>query len=725
MFPEQNKDTLQAIHSLFQKGEYQKSLAAIETYEKERAFLPLKEQVELKLLRVKIYDKQQKYQEMLEITDELLNNSQSINETMSLLDTLYFKAKALNRLGQTGKGLAYIKMAEKVIAKGFNAPKKEIYLRRAELLFEKGFVFEQEDELKNSLENYLQSQSLRREIEDLEGLAETNTKVAEIYQRLGDIVRALIMFKQSLEMFQSLNYEVKVAEVYNKIGEIYLWKGEYGPALENCLQSLSIAEETKSNSIKVKAFLSLSTIYSYLGEFDRALIFLNRALNLNQEQENTIDFGKTLCLLSRIRIIKGQLNDAVKNLEQARQIFAKQNYKLGLQTVERLKGILAFQLGEFEASKKYLIKDFEQLDHLKNYKEYSETLFWLIIVNLEENKIAEAKKYLQILQQNIEKKSNRLTQMESQLASALFLKRSKEPQILAKAKKILLEIINKETVDYHLTSIAYFNLIELMLKEAQNSREKQQLQEIDLFIERHFKRAQEIDSKIEIVENLWLKANALLLKYNVKEAQLLFEEGENLSEEAGLRRLGLKFTRAITIIKENLPEQPLSIANPSEETTAESEKVDKEIVKMIDKQTIAIEKMEKEEPVLLLVVYEGGVTVFSKKFSSKELIDEMFVGGFLTAIDAFMHQTFATRGSIEKIQHQEYTLLLKIENPLLFCYVYKGQSFTAVQKLNQLIQKLKNSESLWSVLTKNHGEQIDPINNEELSKLAEETFLRT
>ncbi len=724
MFPEQKPDKLTIINKLVKNGEFKKALTEVETFEKEQSSLSLRKQIELKLLKLKIFEHEEKFQEMLKLTEELLNNSQSISNSLSLLDTLFYKAKALNRLGELGKGLAYLKMAEKIIAKGLNVPKNELYFRKAAVLFEKGFVFEQEEELKSSLKNYLQSQSLRREIDDLPGLAESNTKIAELYLRLGDIVRALIIFKQSLEMFQELNDEVNIACIYNEIGKIYLWKGDYGPALENCLQSLAIAEEIPNEEVIVKALLSLSTIYSRLGEFDRAISFLNRSLSLTQEMNLTLDYGLTMCLLTNILIIKGQIAEAMDALEKAEKTFKQLEFKMGQFVVYRLKGILAYQKGDFKASRDLLMKSFAELDPQKDYKDYNETLFWLIILALEENRIAEAKSYLDSLQKNIDRKSNQITLLESQLASALILKKSNNNEILAKARRILTEIVNSETLDYHLKSIAYFNLVEVLLKESQNIRNEQLFPEINQLIAKHFQRAQEIDSKLEIVENIWLKANAALLQYNVKEAQLLFEEGENLSEETGLQRLGLKFTRAITVLKNNLPEQPLSTTLENDHALNQTEKdFESEIVKMIDKQTIKIKKIQKEEPVLLLIVYEGGVTVFSKKFSSKEMIDEMFVGGFLTAIDAFMHQTFATRGSIEKIQHQEYTLLLKIENPLLFCYVYKGQSFTAVQKLNQLIQRLKNTENLWNVLTKNHGEQINSVDKEGIGQIAEQTFL--
>ena len=154
-----------------------------------------------------------------------------------------------------------------------------------------------------------------------------------------------------------------------------------------------------------------------------------------------------------------------------------------------------------------------------------------------------------------------------------------------------------------------------------------------------------------------------------------------------------------------------------------SEPLNEDVIRLVNKRTIDLPRFEDEEPVLLIIVYEGGVTIYSKKFSQKEMIDEMFVGGFLTAIDSFMHQTFATGGSIERIKHQEYTLLLKVENPLLFCYVYKGQSFTAIQKLDNIISELKKSITIWHALVNNLGEQLSDKEKEQIEQIADNIFL--
>jgi hypothetical protein len=115
---------------------------------------------------------------------------------------------------------------------------------------------------------------------------------------------------------------------------------------------------------------------------------------------------------------------------------------------------------------------------------------------------------------------------------------------------------------------------------------------------------------------------------------------------------------------------------------------------LLRKKISVAEELPEEEPLMLLILDDGGVSLFSKNFASAEQLREQLIGGFLTAINAFMQEAFSVSGSIERIKHKEYTLLLKTLDPLLFCYVFQGQSYTAIQKLDQFVDNVQNSKQL-------------------------------
>jgi tetratricopeptide (TPR) repeat protein len=722
MFPDQS-DKFNQIKNLINEGKFDTALQEIAVIST-NAQIRTPERLKFQLLEVEIYNETGKYQQALKLSEDILNNSQKLDDSLQMLDAIIAKAVALSHLGEFGKSLAYIKLGERVLDKLKNTDPSILFIRKAILNYEKGFIFEVEEDLKNSLDSYLQSLSLRREIDDRFGLVKSNNAIARIYFKMGDIVRALLIFQQSLNIARELEDKGAEADILNNICNIYLWKGDFGPALEHCLQSFVLSEEVGDNDLIANSLFSKSLIYNHLGEFDHSLKDLERCLSIREEINDKIGISETLNALSYVLFLKGELNQATNYLNQGQEILQNLETNLGIDDILETLGMILFQRGEYDQAIEQLVRCMELREDQKSKKELVSALFWLILVNIENNSLEQAQDYLKKMQKIIEKQNNLLSNLKYRLASALILKKSNNLDILRKARNIYNEIVNGEIIDIGLYAITLFNLCELYLKQMHISNNFDDMNNLKAMIEKHFKLAEEIESHTMFAENIWLKANVSLMQQKLPEAKLLLDQAEQISNEKGLRRLGMKVSRAIGIIdshqqKPEIQPSKREIINLEQET----EELNGDVIRMIDRRSVEIPKIQAEEPVLLIIVYEGGLTVYSQKFSQKEMIDEMFVGGFLTAIDAFMHQTFATGGSIERIQHQEYTLLLKIENPLLFCYVFKGQSFTAIQKLDAVIKEIKKSSSIWQALINNLGVELGPTENELIEELANQIFL--
>lgn len=104
-------------------------------------------------------------------------------------------------------------------------------------------------------------------------------------------------------------------------------------------------------------------------------------------------------------------------------------------------------------------------------------------------------------------------------------------------------------------------------------------------------------------------------------------------------------------------------------------------------------------------------------------MQEQLVAGFLTAINALVRDAFAATGSIERIKHQEHTLLLKAVEPFLVSYVFQGPSYFALQKLDQFAEALQASTKVWQTLTEALQTRRFVANVGEVEALVTEMFL--
>ena len=116
---------------------------------------------------------------------------------------------------------------------------------------------------------------------------------------------------------------------------------------------------------------------------------------------------------------------------------------------------------------------------------------------------------------------------------------------------------------------------------------------------------------------------------------------------------------------------------------------------------------------MFLILSQNGMRLFSKQFLSESALNEQVVGDLLTAINNFVQETFETTGSIERVKHKEHTLIMRPMTPLMCCYVVKGQSYSALQKLDKFISSATVKEDLWNVLiSSNNAER--PLSSEAL-----------
>jgi len=119
---------------------------------------------------------------------------------------------------------------------------------------------------------------------------------------------------------------------------------------------------------------------------------------------------------------------------------------------------------------------------------------------------------------------------------------------------------------------------------------------------------------------------------------------------------------------------------------------------MVRKRMIAVPELSDEEPVLLLLVSEGGIPFFSESFIEEKSFESHLFGGFLSTIDYFIKEMFSE--GLDRAIFGEYTLLMKSIPPFFISYVFKGNSYYALQKVEYFIAHIQKEDDIWQNLLK-------------------------
>jgi hypothetical protein len=221
-----------------------------------------------------------------------------------------------------------------------------------------------------------------------------------------------------------------------------------------------------------------------------------------------------------------------------------------------------------------------------------------------------------------------------------------------------------------------------------------------------------------------LQAKIALINFDVKSARLFFTQAQKIAESYSMKRLAMKISHEHDDLLKQL--KLWEKLKESEAPLTERWKfagVKDQMEKMVRKRAIEIPKLSDEKPILLLIVSEGGRALFSHSFIEDKSFESHLFGGFLTTIDYFIREMFSE--GLDRAIFGEYTLLMKSIPPFFISYIFKGDSYYALQKINHFIDHIQKEASIWQKLLKSFqiNQSIHLKDIHLLESLITETFI--
>jgi hypothetical protein len=105
-----------------------------------------------------------------------------------------------------------------------------------------------------------------------------------------------------------------------------------------------------------------------------------------------------------------------------------------------------------------------------------------------------------------------------------------------------------------------------------------------------------------------------------------------------------------------------------------------------------------EDPVLLLIISEGGVPIFSYPFMEEWKRDNEMFGSFLSAFTSFSDEFFSEE--FDRAKFGQYIVLLEPLPNFSVCYLFRGQTQLALQKLTKFAARIQDTTNVWETLEK-------------------------
>ncbi|MFW9826217.1 MAG: tetratricopeptide repeat protein [Candidatus Thorarchaeota archaeon] len=510
-------------------------------------------------------------------------------------------------------------------------------------------------------------------------------------------------FKYSEQAYQEskdFKDELRLLDIYINQIEILINFKELRKAFDFITMSESllklIVKEpiTQLNKRKAALFWIKGFYFFILGDLVKSLENYIQALKISKEIKNKYLTCKCLNSIGVISLSKGELDEALKYFEKSLNIAEEINWKRRLLGTFDNIGILYYQKGNLELASKYMEQSLAYSEDLELTSTTVLILCDIIDLSLNKGDINTANILLDKLQRIYKKERTNSIKAVYRLSEALILKATGSAISRGKAEEKLKRLLDENVLQYQHKVIAILNLCDLLLIELRNSCDIEILKDIQSYILQLSNYAEQNYSYALLTETYLLQARLALIVIDLKGARKFLSKSEQIAEKFGLNRLAQKISSEHDellnqlSIWEDLKESETSLTE-----LMDFARLDNQMRRMVHKHAVESSEVSSEEPVLLLIIAEGGIPVFSNSFTSKISVKDYLVSGFLTAINSFSDEFFSE--GLDRAKFGEHMILLKSIDTFLICYLFKGQSYIAKQKLEYFAKHLRASTPIW------------------------------
>ncbi|MFX1316776.1 MAG: tetratricopeptide repeat protein [Promethearchaeota archaeon] len=634
------------------------------------------------------------------------------------------QAKKLIDEGKYDEALQLIDSFEQM--KGFTLQDKvSCRLLKCNLLY---WQWKFEEMLKIADQTYKEGLELGRNLQSVDALLLS----AKALKRLDREEEAINVINQAEELLKIFTLELP-EDYMQREAQIYLVKGMKNPSasyktddqLKFLEQSLVLGEKLSNKDIIAESLYRIANILGMVkGELNRTIDYLNQSLLFAEESNSKYNIAYVLAWLMISHKTKGELDRGLMYGERCLPLFEKINNK------QWIAGSLT-QIGEIYRGKGNFGKALEHLERGLTLREElgvnmttAITLSSLIATTVEMGDLELAQQYFNRLKQLNEQEESKWINLHFRFSNAYLLKTSTRAKNRVKAEEILREIIEEEEAYFTLKIDALLELCDLLLVELRITNDAEVLNEIKTNLNRLLEFSEKTNSFWFLAETYLLQAKVALITFDTNEARRFLTRAQEIAEKYDLNLIAMKISNEHDELLKKLDVwEKLKESKVPLSERMKLARLNEQMERMIRKREIDVPELSDEEPVLLLIVSEGGTPIFSQSFIEDKSFEDHLFGGFFTAINSFINEKFSE--GLDRAIFGEHTLLMNSVSPFFMCYVYKGQSYSAHNRIKSFINEIQSDKEAWDTFEKfyNLNKEVQLKDIPSLEPLIKEIFI--
>jgi tetratricopeptide (TPR) repeat protein len=647
--PYSRPEELNLAEELIRDNKREQALEIITNFERKKRLAP-EEKVSVLLLKGRLVG----LGEVAEFGKRAYKMSLNLGMISETIESLILQSSILWG-GQFDEALDLLLKAEKLLNSHSNESQSKLLKLKNMILTNKSWGYWFKNRINDALDLSSQRQPILEKLGDNSSLANNSLLRSYLYLSKSDYDAALDYAKKSLILCRQLNDQWGISGSLNSLGYIHYYKGNLNIALEYAQKSLNNNE--LDNRLRIEALEVLGLVYREKGEISQALEYFNQVVSLADKLDIIDKLAFSLQNTGITYMMKGESDKAIENLKRSVTFLSTIGYNALIPS----------------------------------------SLFQLVVVHLNTNSYNQAKRYLKDLKDCVDRfdieEEEKIFYL---LGKAVILKSSKRIHDHAEAERLLKQVMESDT-SHQLKTFSMVSLCEILLEELSIYNNPEVLEEINILIKQLLKVAENQHSFSRLAEVKLLQAKLALIQIDIEEAKGLLKDAQNIAESHDLKRLSIKISTEHDVLLERINEwENLRKIDAPMTDRIKLASFDGVINRLQGKRAIDPPELVNEQPTLLLIIAEGGTLLFSYSFGEKFPHEEDLISGFLTAFSSFSEELFSK--GLDRAKFGEDTILLDSVGSFSVCYLFKGQTYPAMQKLNHFKEEITNSTPIMQTL---------------------------
>jgi signal transduction histidine kinase len=206
---------------------------------------------------------------------------------------------------------------------------KPASVEKFELYFELAHANQKLNKFEESLELFYKYIESDTAFIKLEKKSEAISRIATIYQNLGDYELAYDYQLKAMQIQESMNDTLGIGKSLYEIGTIFFYQESYIQALEQYRKALSVFETKQDKKSIYASLAALGSTYENLGMLDKALDYNLRSLGLAEELEYKAGKAYALTNVASVFLVQEEYEQAKNYLTRSLTLKKELNDRWG------------------------------------------------------------------------------------------------------------------------------------------------------------------------------------------------------------------------------------------------------------------------------------------------------------------------------------------------------------------------------------------------------------